>query len=139
MPARVLSERTSSSNCANAARTPSISFPVDVSSIGSVAERREIPSDFRSARRAKWSYFAGEARQVVDDDEMHLAFVGAAVREELHVNVSRSVAWPSRKSQRRSRCAAARSMPEAAYAISPRSVRSTEALTAPSTARESGE
>jgi hypothetical protein len=30
-------------------------------------------------------------------------------------------------------------MPEAAYAISPRSVRSTEALTAPSTARESGE
>jgi hypothetical protein len=45
--ARVLSDRTSLSNCANAARTPFISFPVEVSSIGSVAERNEIPSDFR--------------------------------------------------------------------------------------------
>src|SRR3954468_3092854 len=58
MPARVRSERTSLSNCANAASTPSISLPVDVSSIGSVAERREIPSDFRCARSAKWSYLS---------------------------------------------------------------------------------
>jgi len=53
MPARVRSARTSLSNCANAARTPSINLPVDVSSIGSVADRREIPSDFRNARSAK--------------------------------------------------------------------------------------
>src|SRR3989449_7853333 len=58
MPPRVRSERTSLSNCAKAASTPSINFPVDVSSIGSVAERREIPSDFRNARSAKWSYFS---------------------------------------------------------------------------------
>jgi hypothetical protein len=53
MPARVRSERTSLSNWAKAARTPSINLPVDVSSIGSVAERSEIPSPLRSARRAK--------------------------------------------------------------------------------------
>jgi hypothetical protein len=47
MPARVRSERQSLSNCANAASTPSISLPVDVSSIGSVADRSEIPSDCR--------------------------------------------------------------------------------------------
>jgi hypothetical protein len=41
------------SNCAKAAKTPSISFPVEVSSIGSVAERNEMPSDFKCARRAK--------------------------------------------------------------------------------------
>src|SRR5262245_51728183 len=58
MPARVRSERTSLSNCANAARTPSISLPVEVSSIGSVAERREIPSDCRCDRSAKWSYLS---------------------------------------------------------------------------------
>ena len=56
MPARVRSERTSLSNCANAARTPSISFPVEVSSIDSVAERNEMPSDCRWERSAKWSY-----------------------------------------------------------------------------------
>lgn len=55
MPARVRSERTSLSNCAKAASTPSINLPVDVSLIGSVAERREIPSDLRCARSAKWS------------------------------------------------------------------------------------
>src|SRR5207245_2145719 len=38
------SERTSLSNCANAARTPSISLPVDVSSMGSVADRNEMTS-----------------------------------------------------------------------------------------------
>lgn len=58
MPARVRSDRTSLSNCANAARTPSINLPVDVSSIGSVAERSEMPSDFKCARSAKWSYFS---------------------------------------------------------------------------------
>ena len=41
MPARVRSERQSLSNCANAASTPSVSLPVDVSSIGSVADRRD--------------------------------------------------------------------------------------------------
>ena len=58
MPARVRSERTTLSNCANAARTPSISLPVEVSSIGSVKERREIPSDCRCDRSAKWSYLS---------------------------------------------------------------------------------
>ena len=53
MPARVRSERTSLSNCARAASTPSISFPVDVSSIGSVADRKEMPRDFRCAGSAK--------------------------------------------------------------------------------------
>src|SRR3989449_2459349 len=62
MPPRVRSERTSLSNCAKAASTPSISLPVDVSSIGSVAERSEIPSDFRWARSAKWSYFSRAKR-----------------------------------------------------------------------------
>jgi hypothetical protein len=38
IPARVRSERTSLSNCANDASTPSINLPVDVSSIGSVAD-----------------------------------------------------------------------------------------------------
>ena len=45
IPARVRSDRQSLSNCANAARTPSINLPVDVSSIGSVAERSEMPKD----------------------------------------------------------------------------------------------
>ena len=39
MPARIRSDRTSLSNCAKAASTPSISLPVEVSSIGSVADR----------------------------------------------------------------------------------------------------
>src|SRR6266542_326202 len=58
IPARVRSDRTSLSNCAKAASTPSINFPVDVSSIGSVTERREIPSDFNRARNANCSYFS---------------------------------------------------------------------------------
>ena len=49
----VLSERTSLSNCANAASTPSINLPVDVSSIGSVADRNEMRSDFRCERSAQ--------------------------------------------------------------------------------------
>lgn len=44
MPARVRSERQSLSNCANAASTPSINLPVELSSIGSVAERSEMPT-----------------------------------------------------------------------------------------------
>ena len=36
-------------------------FPVDVSSIGSVADRNESPSDFRNALSAKWSYFSKTA------------------------------------------------------------------------------
>ena len=51
MPALVRSECTSLSNCAKAARTPSINLPVAVSSIGSVAERNEIPSDFNAVKR----------------------------------------------------------------------------------------
>ena len=39
MPPRIRSDRTSLSNCAKAASTPSISLPVEVSSIGSVADR----------------------------------------------------------------------------------------------------
>ena len=62
MPARVRSERTSLSNCANAASTPSISLPVDVSSIGSVADRSEMPSDCRCERSAKWSYLSRAKR-----------------------------------------------------------------------------
>src|SRR5687767_7559861 len=62
IPARVRSDRQSLSNCANAARTPSINFPVDVSSMGSVAERSEIPSDCRRERSAKWSYLSRAKR-----------------------------------------------------------------------------
>src|SRR6266545_7774538 len=62
IPARVRSERTSLSNCANAASTPSINLPVDVSSIGSVAERSEMPSDCRCDRSAKWSYLSRAKR-----------------------------------------------------------------------------
>lgn len=83
MPARVRSERTSLSNCANAASTPSISLPVEVSSIGSVAERREIPSDCRCDRSAKWVVLVPrEARQVEHHQEMHAAFVQPTVREQ---------------------------------------------------------
>ena len=53
MPARVRSARQSLSNWANAASTPSINLPVDVSSIGSVADRSEMPSDCRRERSAK--------------------------------------------------------------------------------------
>ena len=56
------SERTSLSNCEKNASTPSINLPVDVSSIGSVADRSEMPSDFRCARSAKWSYFSRAIR-----------------------------------------------------------------------------
>jgi hypothetical protein len=38
------------------------SLPVDVSSIGSVAERREMPSDCRCDRSAKWSYLSPAKR-----------------------------------------------------------------------------
>ena len=38
---------------------PSINFPVDLSSIGSVADRSEMPSDCRRERSAKWSYLPG--------------------------------------------------------------------------------
>jgi hypothetical protein len=62
MPARVRSERQSLSNCANAASTPSISLPVEVSSIGSVAERNEMPSDRSRERSAKWSYLSRAKR-----------------------------------------------------------------------------
>lgn len=89
MATRVRSERTSLSNCANAARTPSINFPVDVSSIGSLADRNEMPRDFRceptrSGRTclhtvALWRRcVAREAREIEDDDEVDLALVRAA-------------------------------------------------------------
>jgi bifunctional non-homologous end joining protein LigD len=56
---------------------------VDVSSIGSVAERNEMPNDFRCDRSAKWSYFfARETREVKDNDEMNLALVRPAVLEK---------------------------------------------------------
>src|SRR5712691_606891 len=67
IPARVRSERTSLSNCAKDASTPSISLPVDVSSIGSVADRSEMPRDFRCARSAKWSYFSRANRVRLPD------------------------------------------------------------------------
>jgi hypothetical protein len=40
--ARVRSESPSLSNCANATSTPSISLPGDVSSIGSMADRKAV-------------------------------------------------------------------------------------------------
>ena len=79
IPTRVRSERTSLSNCANAASTPSINLPVDVSSIGSVAERREMPSDCRWERSAKSSYLSCAKRT---RHEMHAALVQTAVREQ---------------------------------------------------------
>ena len=45
MPARVRSERTSLSNCANAASTASVNFPVDVSSIGLAGHAGGRPAD----------------------------------------------------------------------------------------------
>jgi hypothetical protein len=81
MPARVRSERTSLSNCAKAAKTPSISFPVEVSSIGSVAERKEIPSDFRWARSAKWSYFSRANRVRLYGVRMTTDLVDLVVRQ----------------------------------------------------------
>jgi hypothetical protein len=69
------------SNCAKAAITPSISFPVDVSSIGSVGDRSEMPSDFRCERSAKWSYLSVKTGQVKDNQEVHLALVMPAVRK----------------------------------------------------------
>ncbi len=50
--------RTSLSNWANAASPHSISLPVDVSSIGSGADRSEMPSDCKCERSAKWSYLS---------------------------------------------------------------------------------
>ena len=47
---------------ANAASTPSINLPVDVSSTGSVAERSEMPSDCRCERNARWSYLSRAKR-----------------------------------------------------------------------------
>src|SRR6058998_3576483 len=83
IPARVRSDRTSLSNCAKAASTPSISLPVDVSSIGSVTERREIPSDFNRARNAKWSYFSRANRVRLYTMTKYLALVGAAKVQQL--------------------------------------------------------
>ena len=83
MPARVRSERTSLSNCANAASTPSISLPVDVSSIGSVADRSEMPSDLQvRAQREVVVLVPREARQVEDDHEVDRALVRAAVLQQ---------------------------------------------------------
>ena len=82
MPARVRSERTSLSNCANAAGTPSIGLPVDVSSIGSVADRSEIPSDWRWARSAKWSYFSRAKRVRLYDHEVDPALARPAVLQQ---------------------------------------------------------
>jgi hypothetical protein len=84
MPPRVRSERTPLSNCAKAASTPYINFPVDVSSIGSVAEGSEIPSDLRWARSAKWSYFSRANRvRLKDDHELDGALVLAAELQQL--------------------------------------------------------
>jgi hypothetical protein len=71
------------SNCANAASTPSINLPVDVSSIGSVAERSEMSSDCSRERSAEMIVLvAREARQVEHDHEMDAAFVQTAVCEQ---------------------------------------------------------
>ena len=84
MPARVRSERTSLSNCANAASTPSISLPVDVSSIGSVADRREMPRGLQvRAEREVVVLFPSEPCQVLHDDEVDLALVRPAVLQEI--------------------------------------------------------
>ena len=83
MPARVRSERTSLSNCAKAASTPSISLPVDVSSIGSVADRSEMPSDFRCERSAKWSYLSRAKRvRLNTTTKCTLPLLRPAVREQ---------------------------------------------------------
>ena len=93
MPARVRSERTSLSNCANDASTPSISLPVEVSSIGSVAERKEMPSDFRcDQQREVVVLFAGETSQVEDNDEVNLSLVGpAGLQKPLELRCGSSV------------------------------------------------
>jgi hypothetical protein len=56
---------------------------VEVSSIGSVADRSEMPSDFGNARSAKWSVLVPrEPRQVEDDQEVDLALVPPAEGRE---------------------------------------------------------
>jgi hypothetical protein len=72
------------SNCANAASTPSINFPVDVSSIGSVAERNEIPSELQMRTECKVIVLvAGEARQVEHDHEVDASLVQPTAREQV--------------------------------------------------------
>jgi hypothetical protein len=96
MPASVRSEHTSLSNCANAASTPSISLPVDVSSIGSVADRSEMPSEFRCARSAKWSYFSRANHVRLDDHVVDLTLVRAAVlQQRLELAAIRSLGAPA--------------------------------------------
>jgi hypothetical protein len=52
--------------------------------IGSVAERREMPSDCRCERSAKWSYLSRAKRvRLKHDHEMHAALVQSTVREQV--------------------------------------------------------
>jgi hypothetical protein len=82
IPARVRSERTSILNRAKAASTPSISLPVDVSSIGSVADRSEMPSDYVRTQSEVVVLVAREAREVEHDHEVHTALVQPAERQQ---------------------------------------------------------
>ena len=79
-PRRVFSRScTSLSNCAKAASTPSISFPVDVSSIGSVADRKRNAEGFHMRAQCEVIVFlASKSREVEDDDELHPTLVGSA-------------------------------------------------------------
>ena len=62
---------------------------MEVSSIGTFAERSEIPSDCSRERSAKWFVLvACEARQVEDDDELDAALVRAAVLQEPWMGVN---------------------------------------------------
>ena len=57
---------------------------MDVSSIGSVADRSEMPSDCRCERKREVVVLvAREARQVEHDHEMHAALVQPAEREQV--------------------------------------------------------
>jgi hypothetical protein len=73
MPARVRSERPSLSNCANAARTPSISLPVEVSDGFSGGPQRDAKRLEMRAQREVIVLVACEARQVEHDHEMDAA------------------------------------------------------------------
>src|SRR5437870_13915396 len=90
MPPRVRSVRTSLSNCAKAASTPSISLPVDVSSIGSVAERQRYPERLQVRTQGKVIVLLPcEPRQVENNDEKDGALVFAAELQQFPARCDR--------------------------------------------------
>jgi hypothetical protein len=77
MPARVRSERTSLSNCAKAASTPSISLPVDVIDRLGCRPQRDAERLQVRAQREMVVLVPREPREIEHDHEMHATLVQA--------------------------------------------------------------